>query len=82
MRVTMATEDGQLELDLEDSDILLIEDLTLNADRVLAKAMGEFEHVFVLGVDKEGFSYRSDHQDALFWLHALERARQFIMRNI
>lgn len=79
----MAAEDGQLELGLEDNeDLLIIEDLTLNADRVLAKAMGQFEHVFVLCVDKDGFSYRSDHQDALFWLHALERARDFMKRNI
>lgn len=82
MRLIMDSGDGQLELDLNPDDLLIVEDITLNADRVLIKAVGEYEHVFVLGVDKEGFSYRSDHTDALFWLHALERARQFIMRTI
>lgn len=85
MRVIMsADENGQLDLGLdeENNDVLVFEDTTLNADRVLAKAVGKFEHVFLLGVDREGITYYSDHHDGMFWLLALERARDFLKRNM
>jgi hypothetical protein len=72
-----------MELPLPDvpDDRIYFEDLTINADSVLATNLGKFKEVFVIGVTDEGFEYRGSNNNAAFWSYALDRARHFLMNS-
>jgi hypothetical protein len=75
----------QLELGLideENNEHLLIEDLTLTADKVLVNNTGKFAQVLVIGIEPNGEAhYCSNHGDVAFWLFWLRCCESFIMRN-
>jgi hypothetical protein len=78
----MEASDEQLEMFSHEEDALFVENLTLTADKVLYKNVGEFENVLLIGIRPDGTAeYASNMGDVPFWLFWLQRCQMFMMRN-
>jgi hypothetical protein len=74
----------QMELPLPEvpDDNLYFENTTVTSDILLAKSIGKFDDVFILGISEDGYNYQGSHGDARFWVFALERAKQWLLHQM
>lgn len=76
--------ESQLEMFADEGDaedVIFVENLTLDADRVLMQNIGKHREVLIIGVSEHGGEFFSNTGNIPKWLYWLRRCEEFMMRN-